>query len=44
MEFPALPTTRSQLKSCLEGCKNIFIQRKINSLKHLDKDKIIHKH
>lgn len=43
MEFQALLTTESKLKSCLEGYKNIFIQRKINSLKHLDKDKIIHK-
>lgn len=39
MGFQALPTPGSKLKSCLEGCENIFIQRKINNLKHLDKAK-----
>lgn len=43
MGFQVLPTTGSKLKSCLEGCKNIFTQRKINNLKHLDKGKIIYR-
>jgi hypothetical protein len=43
MGLQDLPTTGSKLNSCLEGCENIFIQRKINKLKRLDKDRIIHK-